>query len=137
LLERWSYFAQCITQIFSISHHKKHVKQNMYTVTICRWFNDKNLWSRSLLLMWSQVRAMWLLIWWSLEVYMVVNFRARVINRDTRKLTRTFMLKKKTYIQYRPNKLREFDNKKSLSFCTSLLETRQYIIFIFIIRFNF
>jgi hypothetical protein len=36
----------------------------------------------------AQIRAMWLLIWWSLETYMVVNFRARGISRGTRKLAR-------------------------------------------------
>jgi len=50
------------------------------------WPSDKNLGSRGLLLLWSQVRAMWLLIWWPLEVYMIVNFRARGISRGTRKL---------------------------------------------------
>jgi hypothetical protein len=40
---------------------------------------------------------MWLLIRWSLEAYMIVNFRAREIIRDTRKLARTptLNLKKK------------------------------------------
>jgi hypothetical protein len=33
--------------------------------------------------------ALWLLIWWPLETYMVVNFRTREISRDTHKLTRT------------------------------------------------
>jgi hypothetical protein len=51
--------------------------------------SDKSLGPRGLLPLWSQVRAMWLLIWWPLEVYMVVNFRARGISRGTRKLTRT------------------------------------------------
>jgi len=41
---------------------------------------------------------MWLLIWWPLEAYMVVNFRTRGISRDARKLARTptlnFFLKK-------------------------------------------
>jgi hypothetical protein len=32
---------------------------------------------------------MWLLIWWPLEAYMVVNFRAREISRGARKLVRT------------------------------------------------
>ena len=47
--------------------------------------------------LWSQVRALWLLIWWPLEAYMVVNFRARGISRGARKLTRTptLNLKKK------------------------------------------
>jgi len=41
---------------------------------------------RDLLSLWSQVEALWLIIWWSLETYMVVNFRARAISRGTRKL---------------------------------------------------
>jgi hypothetical protein len=45
--------------------------------------------SRCLLLLWSQVRALWLLIWWPLEAYMVVNFRACGISRGARKLAQT------------------------------------------------
>ena len=51
--------------------------------------------SRSLLLLWFQVRTLWLLIWWPLEAYMIVNFRAREISRGARKLARTPTLKKK------------------------------------------
>jgi len=54
---------------------------------------------RGLLPLWSQVRAMWLLIWWPLEAYMVVNFRAREISRGTRKLARTPTLIKKQFIE--------------------------------------
>jgi len=39
--------------------------------------------------MWSQVRVLWLLIWWPLEAYMVINFRIREISRGARKLVRT------------------------------------------------
>jgi hypothetical protein len=40
---------------------------------------------------------LWLLILWLLEIYMVVNLKIHRINRDTRKLIRTFILiKKKT-----------------------------------------
>ena len=42
--------------------------------------------SRGLFSLWSQVRALWLLIWWPLEAYMVVNFKARGISRGARKL---------------------------------------------------
>ena len=56
------------------------------------WLSGKNLGSRGLLHLWSQVRALWLLIWWPLEAYMVVNFRARGISRGARKLARTPML---------------------------------------------
>ena len=55
--------------------------------------SGKNLRPRYLLPLWSQVRAMWLLIWWPLEAYMVVNFRTRIISRGARKLARTSMLK--------------------------------------------
>jgi hypothetical protein len=44
---------------------------------------------RGLLPLWSQVRTLWLLIWWPLEAYMVVNFKARGISRGARKLART------------------------------------------------
>jgi hypothetical protein len=37
----------------------------------------------------AQIRVLWLLIWWPLEIYMVVIFRARGISRGTRKLVRT------------------------------------------------
>jgi hypothetical protein len=39
--------------------------------------------------LWSQVRVLWLLIWWPLKDYMVINFRARGISRGARKLART------------------------------------------------
>jgi hypothetical protein len=52
------------------------------------WYNDKSLKSRGLFSLWSQIQALWLLIWWPLETYIVVNFRARGINRGARKLTR-------------------------------------------------
>jgi len=47
---------------------------------------------RDLLFLWSQVRATWLLIWWLLEAYMIVNFRTRGISRGTRKLIWTPIL---------------------------------------------
>jgi len=43
--------------------------------------------SRGLFLPWSQVQALWLLIWWSMEVYMVVNFRTREISQGARTQT--------------------------------------------------
>ena len=49
----------------------------------------------NLIFMWSQARAMWLLIWWSLEIYMVINLRAHEISWGTHKLTRTLTLIKK------------------------------------------
>jgi hypothetical protein len=53
------------------------------------WPSGKSLGPRGLLPLWSQVRALWLLIWWPLEAYMVVNFRARGISWGARKLART------------------------------------------------
>jgi hypothetical protein len=67
-------------------------------------------WNQEVLLpMWSQVRALWLLIWWSLEAYMVVNFRAREISQGTHKLARTPTLnwkKKILIIQPIPKKVK-------------------------------
>jgi hypothetical protein len=53
------------------------------------WPSGKSLGSRGLLPLWSQVRTLWLLIWWPLEAYMVVNFRTRGISRGASKLVRT------------------------------------------------
>jgi hypothetical protein len=50
--------------------------------------------SRNLLNLWSQVRVLWLLIWWPLKTYMVVNFRACEISWGVHKLARTPTLKK-------------------------------------------
>jgi len=33
------------------------------------WYSDKSLGLRDLFFLWSQVRALWLLIWWSLEAW--------------------------------------------------------------------
>jgi len=44
---------------------------------------------RGLLSLWFQVRVMWLLIWWPLKAYMVINFRTRRISWVTCKLTQT------------------------------------------------
>jgi len=44
-----------------------------------------------------QVRAMWVLIWWLLDVYLVINFRVCGISRDGCKLIQTSSLIKKTY----------------------------------------
>jgi uncharacterized membrane protein len=61
-----------------------------------RWSNNRSLGLRGLLSLWSHVRALWLLVRWSLEAYIVVNFRAREISRGARKLARIVMLIKKT-----------------------------------------
>jgi hypothetical protein len=53
------------------------------------WFSGKCLRLRCLFSLWSQVQVLWLLIWWPLEAYMVVNFRARGISQGARKLVRT------------------------------------------------
>jgi hypothetical protein len=53
------------------------------------WSSGKSLGPRNLFFLWFQVRAPWLLIWWPLEAYMVVNFRARGISQGARKLART------------------------------------------------
>jgi hypothetical protein len=68
---------------------------------LSRWPSDKSLGPRDLLSLWSQVRALWLLIWWSLKAYMVINFRTHGISRSTCKLVRTSMhvkLKKKNTV---------------------------------------
>jgi len=59
------------------------------------WPSGKSLGLRGLLPLRSQVRTLWSLIWWPLEAYMVVNFMARGISRDTRKLARTPTIIKK------------------------------------------
>jgi hypothetical protein len=51
--------------------------------------------SKIFMVLWSQVRVSWLLIWWLLEAYMVVNFRARRISKGACKLARIPTLKKK------------------------------------------
>jgi len=48
--------------------------------------------------LWFQIWTLWLLIWWSLKIYIVVNFRARGISRGARKLIQTPTLIKKKYI---------------------------------------
>ena len=46
--------------------------------------------------LWKQITIIIIIIiWWSLEAFMVVNFRARGINRSARKLARTSTLIKK------------------------------------------
>jgi hypothetical protein len=42
--------------------------------------------SKIFMVLWSQVRVSWLLIWWLLEAYMVVNFRTRRISKGACKL---------------------------------------------------
>jgi len=62
---------------------------------------------------------LWLLIWWSLEAYMVVNFRARGINQGARKLTRTSTL----------------NLKKNLVSRNRITPTFSVILFIFAVLF--
>jgi len=84
------------------------------------WSNDKSLRPRGLFSLWSQIRALWLLIWWPLEAYMVVNFRARGISRGTRKLVRipTLNYKKKKILSSL------FNNSLSLYFLSQVLKTQ-------------
>jgi len=73
--------------------HTKRTKKKYHPYQPSRWWSSgKSLGPRGLLPLWSQVRVLWLLIWWPLETYMVVNFRARGISWGARKLTRTPML---------------------------------------------
>ena len=56
--------------------------------------------TEGLLPLWSQVRTLWLLIWWPLKAYMVVNFRVCGINRDVRKITQTpTLIRKKDIVR--------------------------------------
>ena len=64
-----------------------YIKKKILVIIRC-WSSGKNLGPRGLLPLWSQVQALWLLIWWPLEAYMIVNFRARGISRGARKLAR-------------------------------------------------
>jgi hypothetical protein len=63
-----------------------------------------------LLPLWFQVRTLWLLIWWLLEAYMVVNFKTREISRSMHKLVRTstLIIKKNIIIEV----LNEYINKR-------------------------
>jgi len=81
-----------ILPTFYLSRKPKKVKKKKPSRW---WLSDKSLGPRGLLSLWSQVRAMWLLIWWSLEAYMVVNFRTRRISRGVHKLARTPISNKK------------------------------------------
>jgi hypothetical protein len=54
--------------------------------------------------LWSQVRVLWLLIYWPLKAYMVINFKTRGISRGTCKLTQTLTLIKKIYLNHPPKK---------------------------------
>jgi hypothetical protein len=77
-------------------YNKKIKKQCIPFIKMCynKMTSGKSLRLKSLLSLWSQVRVMWLLIWWLLEAYMVVNFRVCGISRGTRKQIRTSTLKK-------------------------------------------
>ena len=89
------------------------IQQRNQVMEPSRWSpSDKKLGPRGLLPLWSQVRALWLLIWWPLEAYMVVNFRAREISRSARKLawTPTVKLKKKKNLNYIDRADHKFNN---------------------------
>ena len=57
--------------------------------------SGKNLELRGLFFLWFQGRVLWLLIWWPLKVYMIVNFKVRGISKGIRKLIQTSILIKK------------------------------------------
>jgi hypothetical protein len=67
----------------------------IYKQSSSRCRSGKNLRLKGLISLWFQVRARWLLIWWPLEAYIVVNFKAHGISRSARKLVRTPTLIKK------------------------------------------
>jgi len=75
---------------------RHHWRGQKYFIELSKWwFSSKNLRLKIFFYLWSQVRALWLLIWWPLKAYMIVNFKARGISRGTRKLARTPTLNKK------------------------------------------
>jgi len=81
------------SQTIPTRHLTWRIKTSNFFLKPSRWWpSGKSLEPRCLLPLWFQVRALWLLIWWSLEAYMVVNFRAREISWGARKLARTPML---------------------------------------------
>jgi hypothetical protein len=55
----------------------------------------KNSEPKNLFSLWSQVRVLWLIVWWPLKAYMIVNFRTHGISRGARKLVRIPTLIKK------------------------------------------
>jgi hypothetical protein len=69
-----------------------YFNKRKYRKISSRYLSGKSLRLKDLFFLWSQVRVLWLLIWWLLETYMVVNFRTRGISRDTFKLARTPIL---------------------------------------------
>jgi hypothetical protein len=70
--------------------------------------------------MWSQVWALWLLIWWPLETYMIVNFRIHWISWNAHKLARkpTLSLKKKKKVLSMRNYVFGIQTQLGLIFCT-------------------
>jgi len=102
--EQWWTCSSCIFQwkkLIPWIHFAIDKKELLSTIQVwklkllSRCSSDKNLESKYLFSLWFQVRALWLLIWWPLEAYMVVNFRTREISRDACKLARTPTLNKK------------------------------------------
>jgi hypothetical protein len=83
-----------------------------------------------LLPLWSQVRALCLLIWWPLEAYMVVNFRTREISRGTHKLAWTSTLKKiKSYMAIHILLFSCQTYIKYLTWPVNKLKKKQYLIY--------
>jgi hypothetical protein len=104
-----------------------------------KWSSGKSLGLRCLLLLKSQVRIMWLLIWWSLEVYIVINFRANEISRDVCKLSRTSTLIKKKIALVNPWSLTifrewEFRNTKRTHYNMAHRSTKTNKVTFFITR---
>jgi hypothetical protein len=84
-------------EMIKVSSGLVHAKKRCQPVWFsCPLTTQSMKWSvssaRGLLPLWIQVRALWLLIWWPLETYMVVNFRIREISRGAHKLARTLTL---------------------------------------------
>jgi hypothetical protein len=95
------------SMIFKIyfDHVAKYNIKNLVAKLSRWWPSGKSLKPRGLLPLWSQVRPLWLFIWWLLKVYMVVTFRARGISRGARKLDPDthIKLKKKNWLQNQKN----------------------------------
>jgi len=72
-------------EMIKVSSGLVHAKKRCQPVWFsCPLTTQSMKWSvssaRGLFPLWIQVRALWLLIWWPLETYMVVNFRVRKIS---------------------------------------------------------
>jgi len=105
----WCHFEFCIPKMVpwapsQLTHHL-HWQETFRKKPSRWWPSGKSLGLRGLLSLRSQVRTLWTLIWWPLEAYMVVNFRARGISRGARKLARTPTIIKKKKETFRKRTL--------------------------------